>query len=91
MTPKDAKERMELARKVNGLEGVDIPWHHYLCWERNGDHYGKDSAKNRTHQVQRASLNVHHQADGSVDIKDHESGPREEGPLVRREFNPSVL
>ncbi len=27
VTPKDAKERMELARKVNGLQGLNIPWH----------------------------------------------------------------
>src|SRR5271163_2212389 len=26
-TPKDAKERMDLARKVNGLQGLDVPWH----------------------------------------------------------------
>jgi len=26
-TPKNAKERMELATKVNGLQGLDVPWH----------------------------------------------------------------
>src|ERR1700733_2901341 len=26
-TPTDPKERMELAEKVNGLHGLDIPWH----------------------------------------------------------------
>jgi hypothetical protein len=33
MTPKDAKERMDLARKVNGLQGLDIPWHLKASYE----------------------------------------------------------
>ena len=32
-TPKDAKERMELAEKVNGLHGLDIPWHLKASYE----------------------------------------------------------
>jgi TonB family protein len=27
ITPKDAQERMELAEKVNGLHGLNVPWH----------------------------------------------------------------
>ena len=33
ITPKDAKERMELAEKVNGLHGLDIPWHLKASYE----------------------------------------------------------
>jgi TonB family protein len=33
MTPKDPKERMELAEKVNGLQGLDIPWHLKASYE----------------------------------------------------------
>ena len=33
VTPKDAKERMELAEKVNGLHGMDIPWHLKASYE----------------------------------------------------------
>ena len=33
MTPKDPKERMDLARKVNGLQGLDVPWHLKASYE----------------------------------------------------------
>jgi hypothetical protein len=33
LTPKDAKERMDLARKVNGLQGLDLPWHLKASYE----------------------------------------------------------
>jgi hypothetical protein len=33
MTPRDAKERMELAEKVNGLQGLDISWHLKASYE----------------------------------------------------------
>jgi len=33
ITPQDAKERMELAEKVNGLHGLDIPWHLKASYE----------------------------------------------------------
>jgi TonB family protein len=33
ITPTDAKERMDLARKVNGLQGLDIPWHLKASYE----------------------------------------------------------
>jgi hypothetical protein len=42
MTPKDAKERMDLARKVNGLQGLDIPWHLKASYEVFAA-YGKSS------------------------------------------------
>ena len=32
-TPTDPKERMELAEKVNGLHGLDIPWHLKASYE----------------------------------------------------------
>jgi TonB family protein len=32
-TPTDPKERMELAQKVNGLHGLDIPWHLKASYE----------------------------------------------------------
>jgi TonB family protein len=32
-TPTDPKERMELAEKVNGLHGLDIPWHMKASYE----------------------------------------------------------
>ncbi len=33
VTPTDPKERMELAEKVNGLHGLDIPWHLKASYE----------------------------------------------------------
>jgi TonB family protein len=33
VTPTDPKERMELAQKVNGLHGLDIPWHLKASYE----------------------------------------------------------
>ena len=33
VTPKDAKERMELAEQVNGLHGLDVPWHLKASYE----------------------------------------------------------
>ncbi len=33
ITPKDPKERMDLARKVNGLQGLDVPWHLKASYE----------------------------------------------------------
>jgi TonB family protein len=33
ITPKDANERMELAERVNGLLGIDIPWHLKATYE----------------------------------------------------------
>jgi hypothetical protein len=32
-TPADPKQRMELAKKVNGLLGLDIPWHLQATYE----------------------------------------------------------
>jgi TonB family protein len=36
VTPTDPKERMELAQKVNGLHGLDIPWHLKASYEVSG-------------------------------------------------------
>jgi TonB family protein len=37
ITPNDPKERMELAKKVNGLLEMDIPWHLKATYEVLGD------------------------------------------------------